>query len=220
MSGSIPDVPIGDARLPDSNHPSASGMGFVRSSCPSAAGEGGARSARTSHGPSSYISFSKRRNTPRGRCLQWWALRGSNPRPPPCKSARGARDRPGHRVECCSDQRRRLSLIVVDCRCFAAFSAAGSRGPRNFSVSHGGSWTRPRSGDGCVAHGGTAAVGQEAERRRFRPRAHAVGPVYRRSGRPGGRVERPSLLMAFVVLEAVGDGAQRARRGPALSNSR
>ena len=99
---------------------------YVRSSCPSAVWEDGLRSARTSHGPGAHKRCPSARNTPGNRCLQWWALRGSNPRPPPCKGACGGRERPGHRVECCSDQRRHLSLVVVGLQRFSTFHGLGT----------------------------------------------------------------------------------------------
>jgi len=150
----------------------------VRSSCPSAAREGGARSARTSHGPSAHISFSKRRNTPRERCLQWWALRGSNPRPPPCKGACGARERPGQRVESCSDQRRRLSLVVVVLQRFSVLHGLGTdltRAIRRMRLhsNRPRSETGPSAGPGGCLVRAAAAAGVRPwrdERRRSRER--------------------------------------------------
>ncbi len=98
------------------------------------------------------------RNTPGERCLQWWALRDSNPRPPPCKGARGARKSPGHRLETRSDRRRRLSLVVVVAQRFSAFHGLGTdlRTPQP-----GG------QGFGTPEGSGAGSAHKKDERRRF-----------------------------------------------------
>ena len=61
--------------------------------------------ARTSDGLVAQPSAARVRHIPGECCLCWWALRGSNPRPPPCKGAHGGRDSPGHSLDICSDLR-------------------------------------------------------------------------------------------------------------------
>src|SRR2546423_1619845 len=48
-----------------------------------------------------------------------WALRDSNPRPPPCKSGRGVSEGAGQRIETPADQRERVSVAPAMYPCVA-----------------------------------------------------------------------------------------------------
>ena len=51
---------------------------------------------------------------------------GSNPRPPPCKGARGAREVPGHSLDVGSDLHGRLSSFVVGAQRFSTLHGLGT----------------------------------------------------------------------------------------------
>jgi len=49
--------------------------------------------------------------------VRLWALQGSNPRPPPCKGERSAREAPGQAAETATDLRKRVSESARGYQC-------------------------------------------------------------------------------------------------------